>query len=93
MLIQTPTNDEIADLLNHMADLLEDQDDNPYRVQAFRSGAKNVRATATPLTQLVEQDGPEAQCTVVTETNGPLRGQRVVRGRERECRAFYQDQS
>ena len=26
----------------------------------------------------------EAQCTVVTETRGPLAGQRVVRGRERE---------
>lgn len=27
----------------------------------------------------------EDQCTVVTETNGPLKGQRVVRGREPEC--------
>ena len=29
--------------------------------------------------------GPEAQCTVVTETTGPLEGHRVVRGREAEC--------
>jgi hypothetical protein len=29
--------------------------------------------------------GPEDQCTVVTETSGPRRGLRVVRGREREC--------
>jgi hypothetical protein len=27
----------------------------------------------------------EGQCTVVTETSGPRRGQRVVRGRESEC--------
>ena len=27
---------------------------------------------------------PEGQCTVVTETSGPLRGRRVVRGRESE---------
>ncbi|MEP7173227.1 MAG: hypothetical protein ABI705_07045, partial [Aestuariivirga sp.] len=27
----------------------------------------------------------EDQYTVVTETNGPLKGQRVVRGREQEC--------
>lgn len=27
----------------------------------------------------------EDQCTVVTETNGPLKGERVVRGREQEC--------
>jgi DNA polymerase (family 10) len=30
------------------------------------------------------------QRTVVTETRGDLRGLRVVRGRERECRAYYQ---
>lgn len=29
--------------------------------------------------------GPEGQCTVVTETSGPRRGLRVVRGREWEC--------
>ena len=31
----------------------------------------------------------EQQCTVVTETRGPLRGQRVVRGREPACAAYY----
>ncbi len=31
----------------------------------------------------------EGQCTIVTETRGPLIGRRVVRGRERECREFY----
>jgi hypothetical protein len=30
-------------------------------------------------------DAPEGQCTVVTETHGPLAGRRVVRGREGEC--------
>jgi hypothetical protein len=32
-----------------------------------------------------ERDGDEGQCTVVTETRGPLAGRRVVRGREAEC--------
>ena len=32
---------------------------------------------------------PEAQCTVVTETRGPLAGHRVVRGREGECAVYY----
>ena len=32
-----------------------------------------------------EDHGPEGQATVVTEQRGRLRGQRVVRGREREC--------
>ena len=32
---------------------------------------------------------PEGQRTVVTETHGALIGKRVVRGREAECRAYY----
>lgn len=32
-----------------------------------------------------ENKGHEGQCTVVTETGGPLEGKRVVRGREGEC--------
>jgi hypothetical protein len=40
---------------------------------------------------IVFQDGfSSGQRTVVTETHGDLRGRRVVRGRERDCRAFYQ---
>ncbi|MGD2137810.1 MAG: helix-hairpin-helix domain-containing protein [Gammaproteobacteria bacterium] len=31
----------------------------------------------------------EGQCTLVTETRGPLAGRRVVRGRELECREHY----
>ena len=36
-------------------------------------------------------DYAEDQHTVVTETHGLLRGQRVVRGREAECTALYRD--
>ena len=38
-----------------------------------------------------EKDGEEDQATVVTETRGPLEGRRVVRGRESECREYYED--
>lgn len=34
-------------------------------------------------------DGAETQATVVTQRSGPLRGKRVVRGREQECQVFY----
>ncbi|MZR11864.1 DNA-binding protein [Maritimibacter sp. DP07] len=34
-------------------------------------------------------DQPEAQCTVVTETSGVLKGKRVVRGREDACARHY----
>lgn len=37
-----------------------------------------------------DEDHEEGQHTVVTETRGPLKGRRVVRGRETECRDFYQ---
>jgi hypothetical protein len=33
-----------------------------------------------------DDDHEEGQCTVVTETHGPMQGERVVRGREAECR-------
>ena len=33
-----------------------------------------------------DDDHQEGQCTVVTETHGPMSGERVVRGREAECR-------
>jgi hypothetical protein len=36
-----------------------------------------------------ERDGKEDQCTVVTETGGPIKGRRVVRGREKECLTHY----
>ncbi len=36
-----------------------------------------------------DDDHAEGQHTVVTETSGPLRGRRVVRGRETECRDSY----
>jgi Holliday junction resolvasome RuvABC DNA-binding subunit len=36
-----------------------------------------------------ENKGHEGQCTIVTETSGPLSGKRVVRGREPECREYY----
>jgi putative hydrolase len=35
-------------------------------------------------------DQSEGQRTIVTETQGSLRGRRVVRGRESECREYYE---
>jgi putative hydrolase len=36
-----------------------------------------------------DDDHREGQQTIVTETRGPLAGQRVVRGLEQECLALY----
>ena len=48
--------------------------------------AHDVGMTKDWVVIYAERDGREVQQTVVTETFGPLRGQRVVRGRERESR-------
>jgi hypothetical protein len=37
-----------------------------------------------------ERGGATGQCTVVTETGGPLDGRRVIRGREMECARHYE---
>ena len=43
---------------------------------------------------LYRDDGyRERQATVVTETHGTLAGRRVVRGRESECRVFYESKA
>ena len=40
---------------------------------------------------VIYSDGPheDHQATVVTAHAGPLSGERVVRGREQECEAYY----
>ena len=40
-----------------------------------------------------KRNGGEHQVTVVTETHGSLEGKRVVRGREAECRAYYEERT
>jgi len=42
------TNDEIADLLERIAQLLEEEDTNPFRVRAYRAAATTIR-DADPL--------------------------------------------
>jgi DNA polymerase/3'-5' exonuclease PolX len=42
MEIINPTNEDIADVLNRIADLLEAQDANRYRVLAYRRGAQVI---------------------------------------------------
>jgi DNA polymerase (family 10) len=47
-----PGNDEIAQLLDRIAELLEVQEENPYRVTAYRRGAETVRNADTALADL-----------------------------------------
>ena len=52
---QNPSNAEIADVLDHIADLLETQGANIHRVRAYRTGAETVRNAAEPVAALARQ--------------------------------------
>lgn len=67
----------------------------PWRVTAFFSNTPRAheRGATRDWVQVYYEtsDRRERTATVVTETRGDLRGRRVVRGREAECRAVYTD--
>ena len=50
-------NDEIADVLERVADLLEAQDANAWRVRAYRAAAGTARGADRPLLDVLEQEG------------------------------------
>jgi DNA polymerase (family 10) len=54
-----PTNDELATLLDELADLLEAQDVE-YKPSAYRRAAENVREHTEPVEKLAEQGGADA---------------------------------
>lgn len=51
-----PSNKDIGDLLEQIADLLEAQGENEFRVRAYRSGAESVRSAEQPVASLVSED-------------------------------------
>jgi hypothetical protein len=54
------SNVEIADALSRIADLLETQDADGFRVRAYRRGAERVRATPEPMATLYASGGVAA---------------------------------
>src|SRR5262245_2520823 len=54
---EKPTNAQIADVLDRIADALELQDQaNPFRVRAYREGAETVRNTDEDIASLAEHN-------------------------------------
>ena len=49
-------NAEIADRFARLADLLELQDDNPFRVRAYRNAARVISGLSRPLADLVAEE-------------------------------------
>lgn len=65
---------------------------NGWRFTAMFSNtarAHDLNKTYDWVVVYFEKDGEEDQCTVVTEQRGPLKGRRVVRGREKDCFTYY----
>ncbi|MEO1495611.1 MAG: DNA polymerase/3'-5' exonuclease PolX [Planctomycetota bacterium] len=60
------TNREIAAVFEETADLLEFQGANPFRVRAYRNGARKVKDATGSLAAIAKDDGP----TALTEIDG-----------------------
>lgn len=58
--LHPPTNDEIAQHLEQIADFLAVQEANPHRVNAYRAGAKSIRTTAKNVAQLARHKDEQA---------------------------------
>lgn len=54
-----PTNAQIADVLDRIADLLEVQDANPFRVRAYREGAQYLRDLDQSVADHIRRDDTE----------------------------------
>jgi putative hydrolase len=57
--MQSWDNQAIADKLLELADLLEQQDANPFRVNAYRRAARTVAAHSEPVSELAAREGAE----------------------------------
>jgi DNA polymerase (family 10) len=54
-----PTNREIADLLNRIADLLDAKGENPFRIRSYRTAAASVASVRQSLATVVREEGIE----------------------------------
>ncbi len=62
MTYKNPSNQEIARLLDDIANLLEVQEANPHKIRAYRNGAKNIRQLEKPLSEtMLSGDGEALQ--------------------------------
>ena len=57
---EKPTNEQIGDVLDQIADLLEMQGADPFRVGAYRNGAQTVRTAGDSIAGMVREGGKEA---------------------------------
>ena len=95
------SNAHIADMLDEVADLRDQQDANPYRVRSYRRAAATIRDLDEPASSIFEREGVDGlkrlpgigerlagaiRDILESGKRGQHEGQRVVRGREGELR-------
>jgi Holliday junction resolvasome RuvABC DNA-binding subunit len=68
-----PSNEELAQVLERIADLLEAQDENPFRIRAYRQAAANLRGTDRDVAELVRQ-GDEEQLQQIPNVGEGIAG-------------------
>jgi DNA polymerase (family X) len=56
IIMDKTTNTQIADVLDRIAELLESQNDNPFRVRAYREGAQTIRNLETPVAEFARKE-------------------------------------
>lgn len=54
------SNEEIADTLDHVADLLEVEEANAFRVRSYRDAARTVRDLQEPVVEMLEHGGKKS---------------------------------
>lgn len=65
-MVAATTNEELADLLERIADLLRAQGANGYRVRAYRSAGRTARTHDEPLVDVFERGGTAALVALPT---------------------------
>lgn len=81
-LARIASNSVLAANLREFGDLLEQQGADGFRIAAYRRAHELGRVGEWVVIYYQTDALPEGQCTIVTESRGPLAGRRVVRGRE-----------
>lgn len=83
MVIAGPSNYDIAEMLSRIADLLEVQNAEQFRVRAYRSGARTIRQMEESVTALAREQGEEAldSLPAIGQTQARLIAEFVTTGR------------
>jgi nucleotide-binding universal stress UspA family protein len=59
-LLEEPVSARVAGRLDEIARLLEEQDANPFRIQAYRTAAGTLRTLDRPVCELIDDGGSDA---------------------------------